>query len=226
MPSWQGRSPPRGPQLEIASELGVAFVNTAGAGKRNRQQGIASYADLVTWSRQVGTLSAFEAESLRRRAAERPEEAGPVFARAARIRSALFRLFVGLMTGEALPAADLDVVNAALQDAMPALRLAPNGEGLGWGWEGDEDAFDRPLWPVLHLAAEVLVGAGGSYDVRQCAHKGCTLFFLDRTPSRQRMYCSKSCDNRAQSLRYYYRHGKEKREKDHNWRVKRPRKTT
>ncbi len=217
---------PRGPQLEIASELGVAFVNTSSARKHGGQQGIASYSDLVTWCRQVGTVSASEAESLRHRAAERPAEAEQIFARAASIRSALFRLFLALSTGAEAPAEDLAQVNVALRDALSSLCLASNGEGLAWAWEGDRGALDRPLWPVLHSAADVVVAAGGSFTMRQCAHKGCTRFFLDRTPSRQRMYCCKTCDGRAQSLRYYYRHGKEKREKDHLWRVKRPRKTT
>ncbi len=226
MPRRKKPPPPRGPQLEIAPELGVALVNTAGARKNNRQQGVASYADFLTWSQQVGTLSAAEAERLGRRAAQRPSEAEWVFTRITTLRSALFRLYLALSTGEELPAEDLDTVSAAIAEAMPALRLARGGDGLHWGWAGDQYALDRPLWPVLYSAGEVLIAAGGELNVRQCAHKGCTLFFLDRTPTRQRMYCSRICDNRAQSLRYYYRHGKKRRERDYIWRVKRPRKKT
>ena len=84
--------PPRGPQLELAGELCVTFVNTAGARADNRRQGVSSFAELVTWSREVGIVSAHEAERLRRRAAERPAEAA--FARAAKILAGMSLAFI------------------------------------------------------------------------------------------------------------------------------------
>ncbi|MEE8523020.1 MAG: hypothetical protein V3T72_03740 [Thermoanaerobaculia bacterium] len=67
--------PPRGPRLDLAGALGVAFVNTAAARQGNRQQGVRTYEELLTWSQQTGVVSTLEGERLRRRAAERPEEA-------------------------------------------------------------------------------------------------------------------------------------------------------
>jgi len=84
--------PPRGPQLELAGALCVAFVNTAGAGPKNRQQGVASYADLVTWGQQAGVLSPLDADRLRRVAGDRPGEAEATFAKAAKLRYDLARV--------------------------------------------------------------------------------------------------------------------------------------
>ena len=49
--------PPRGPQLELAGDLSVAFVNTAGARDKKRQQPVTTYAELLIWSKQAGGAS-------------------------------------------------------------------------------------------------------------------------------------------------------------------------
>jgi len=206
--------PPRGPQLELAGALPVAFVNTAGARKDNRQQGVASYAELIAWGRQVGVLSALEAERLRLRAAARPAEAQEVFGVAAKLRALLFRLFLAVATGKELPEGDLAALSDALDAALPAVRLARGEGGVEWGWAGDPDALDRVLWPVLLSAAELLISLENRPHVKQCAAEGCTLFFVDRTPSGRRRWCEmKTCGNRAKSLRYYHRTGKHERGK-------------
>ena len=221
--------PPRGPQLELAGALCVAFVNTAGAGPKNRQQGVAGYDELVSWGQQAGVLSTLEAERLRRVAGDRPGEAEAAFARAARLRFDLARIFLATAKEESPPRDALDALNAALAEALTGLRLVPGEQGLTWGWGGDENALDRVLWPVLHSAGETLVAAAGRPQVRQCAAKGCALYFVDRSASRQQRWCDmKTCGSRAKALRYYYRTGQSDRdEKKRNlgvWRKRRPRK--
>lgn len=221
--------PPRGPQLKLAGALCVAFVNTAGARPNNRQQGVASYAELLTWGQQAGVLSTLDAERLRRLAAERPEDAETVYAFAARLRLVLARLFNASATGKGLPQKDLDELNVALGEAFLAQRLVAGESGLVWGWAGDEDALGRVLWPVVHSAAETLLAAAGRPHVRQCAREGCTLYFLDTSPSRQRRWCErKTCGHRTSSLDYYYRRGRAERDEmmrdTGEWRTRRPRK--
>ncbi|MCP5113537.1 MAG: hypothetical protein GY953_22105, partial [bacterium] len=109
--------PPRGPQLELArGELCVAFVNTAGARPDNRQQGVSNFAELVTWSRETGSLSAHEAERLRRRAAERPAEAEAAFARVARVRAGLARSFVATQLQQPVDGSELEAFNRAIAE--------------------------------------------------------------------------------------------------------------
>ncbi len=109
--------PPRGPQLDLADELCVALVNTAGARPDNRQQGVESYADFVTWSQAVGTVSAPEAERLRRRAAERPRAAEAAFALVAKSRTALANSFLAAQRQEP---ADECPFPASLSSSAPA----------------------------------------------------------------------------------------------------------
>ncbi len=221
--------PPRGPQLDVAGNPATAFVNTAAARDKNRQQGVTSYAELLTWSLQTGSLQAHDAERLAARAAEDPAAANAAYQHAAEVRSALIRLFIAVQLEKDLPAKDLHVFNQALARALPAARGIPAEQGVTWGWAGDAGALDRMLWPILHAAAELLISTEGRPQIRQCALKECRLFFVDRSPSRQRRWCEmKTCGNRAKSLRHYRKTGKARREDhDHSlglWRTKRPRK--
>ena len=172
------KQPPRGPQLELAGALCVAFVNTAGARDRNRQQRAESYADLLAWGRQANVLSASQAEQLSRRAAERPGEAKAAFTRIAKLRSSLCRIFRAIASEKELPDADLALVNEALAEAMPAVRLVRGEGGVTVGWAGDEDALDRMIWPVLFSVMELLTSLEGRPHVRQCAAPECDLFFV------------------------------------------------
>ncbi len=207
----------RGPQLKLAGALCVAFVNTAGASKKNRQRGVGSYEEMVVWAQQAGVTSALEAERLSRLAAERPADAEAVFGRAMHLRHRLTRLFSATARQRELPADDLAAFNGDLARAFPALRLVPAEKGgLTWGWGGDEDALDRMLWPVVRSAAELLVSMEGRPQVRQCAAPDCTLFFVDRSPSGQKKWCRmKPCGNRVKSLRHYRRFARIDRQKRH-----------
>lgn len=204
---------PRGPQLELAGDLCVAFVNTAGARKKNRQQAIESYLDLIAWGQAVSALSSREAERLGRLAAEQPAQAESVWNQAKELRSALFRLFLAVMKEDELPADDLAPVNDALRRTLANMRLVPGEKGLKPGWLGDEDALDLMLWPVVHAASQLLLSLEGRPYVRQCAAARCRLFFVDRTPKGKRKWCEQICANRTKSLRFYYRQGRADRMK-------------
>ncbi len=205
---------PRGPQLELAGHLAVAFVNTGAARDKNRQLGVTSYAELLTWSQQVDLLSAAEAEELRRAAAARPEDAEAVLERAVDVRDALGHLFVALHLEKELPADALGTLNRALTEDVPAAHLIPGEQGLTWGWAGESQALDRMLRPVFHAAGDLLVSTEGRPEVRQCGASVCHLFFLDRTAAHRRLWCEmKTCGNRVKALRYYRSKGRAIRER-------------
>ena len=222
--------PPRGPQLDLADDLSVAFVNTAAARDKNRQMGVSSYAELLTWSQRVDVLQAHDAERLAGLAAEAPAAAQAAYQHAEQVRRSLIRLFIAVQLEKELPAQDLEVFNQALARALQAARVVPAAQGVTWGFAGDADKLDRMLWPVLFSAAELLISTEGRPQVRQCALAECRLFFVDRSPSGQRRWCDmKTCGNRAKSLRYYRRRGKAEREAYNRgtglWRTRRPRKS-
>jgi predicted RNA-binding Zn ribbon-like protein len=67
------------------------------------------------------------------------------------------------------------------------------------------DGAERAL-ALVAADAVALVAAGALGQVRVCAHERCGLRFLDRSPTRNRQWCSMSrCGNRAKASRHHAR---------------------
>ncbi|MET8655767.1 MULTISPECIES: CGNR zinc finger domain-containing protein [Streptomyces] len=59
---------------------------------------------------------------------------------------------------------------------------------------------------VLALRAEELLGGDGLGRIRRCAGPGCGWFFVDRSRSGSRRWCSsRDCGNRDRARRHYAR---------------------
>ncbi len=204
----------RDPQLKIAGALGVAFVNTAAARPSNRQLGVESYAELLTWGEAAGVTPADVVEPLRQRAGEHPEEADVAFRKAATVRSSLAQIFLAHEHQAPVPASDLEVVNTALAEALAAGQLTPTSKaGLKWGWKHEGKELDCILQPVLRSTMQLLLDLGGRPHIRRCPGRDCALFFVDRSPSAQRKWCAmNTCGRRANSLRFYRRRTRAERQ--------------
>jgi hypothetical protein len=126
------------PPLDLANTLG---------GRHRVEEHLHAYDDLVAFARQGGLVSDELAERLRVEAAARPAEGEAVLDRARVLREALFRLFADGAAG------GLAVLNGELAIAMAQLRV---DEAMSWAW-ADETRLDRPLWPIVRQAAELLV---------------------------------------------------------------------
>ncbi len=202
--------PPRSPQLKLAGEPCVAFLNTAGARPDNRQLGVSNCGELVTWCQRIGTVRAERAERLRRRAAERPAEAATAFTLADELRIALAEGFLAAQRQEPADESRLEAFNRALDQSSLSPRLVTAGSGVTLAWVGDPDALDSLLAPILSSAYQVITAAQGQPHVRLCAAPGCPLFFVDRTGRRK--WCAKRCGHRVKNQRYYRRVLKAERE--------------
>lgn len=184
--------------------LCLDFANTVGnhAGTSPNEH-LRSYADLVSWGRQAGTLTREEAEHLLQQAAQYPQEAHAVLTRAIALREAIYRIFSRSAAGQPPPYDDLDLLNAALSEVLPHLRILWADGHFTWGWAGEQNALDRMLWPVIRDAAELLNSEELS-RVRECADDVCGWLFLDRSKNRSRRWCDmKACGNKAKARRHY-----------------------
>jgi predicted RNA-binding Zn ribbon-like protein len=102
-------------------------------------------------------------------------------------------------------AADLDIFNAALSEAMAHMRIAAVGSGFGWEWMGGADNLERMLWPVAWSAGELLLSDDRKY-LRECGGHDCDWLFLDTSRNHSRRWCDmKTCGNRAKARRHYER---------------------
>ncbi len=166
---------------------------------------LASYADLVAWSRQAGVLAEPEARALLRETNGRPEAAAAVLRRAIRLREAIYAIFGAVVTGRPPQAADLATLNWALAKGLRRLRIVPKREGFAWDAPTDRRRLDRLLWPLARSAADLLT-TDHLAAVRQCGGQRCARLFLDESRNRSRRWCDmKVCGNRAKARRYYER---------------------
>ncbi len=181
--------------------LAATLVNTLSA----RRKSLTSYADLLGWGAQTGSLGADESEGLARVAAERPADAAAAFGRMQELLACLERILGSLANLKMPDDADVEALNAEVARASRRLTRAPGG-GYRWAWgERRGEILDRPLWPVVLSAGEILSSVYYRY-VRRCAGRDCDLLFVDRSPGKQRKYCSRTrgCGNQAKARRYYH----------------------
>lgn len=171
-----------------------------------RREYLTSYDDLVSWSQHADILTEHEAQRLRREATDRPAEAAAVLDRTIALRETLYRIFAAIAQQQNPAVPDIAALNAALDQVLGRLRVAPSGEDFEWQWAQDPHALDVMLWPVVRSAADLLTSAD-LRRVRQCASReGCDWLFVDMSKNRSRRWCSMSvCGSRDKARRYYHR---------------------
>lgn len=129
-------------------------------------------------------------------------------ARAARTLREWLRGMLEARGPAGLDAADgLAPLNALLAQDARVLHLAPSEVG---GAAKTWMSIATPAWPALQRVASAIADLLTDEDpalVRRCEGRGCTLWFLDRTKSHGRRWCSMAaCGNRAKAAAHRARH--------------------
>jgi len=196
-----------------AGHLALDFANTISrreAPDESRDR-LTQYGRLVSWGREAELLTEKEDKRLRAEAAERPRAAIAALRRAVALRETIFQLFVALARGQSAPESALDALNAALPDALAALRLRLDAGGFSWRFVHGETDLAPILSPIVRSAAELLTSADLA-RIRECGSDTCFWLFLDRSKNGTRRWCDmKVCGNRAKARRHYHREKKTSR---------------
>lgn len=181
----------------------LAFANTLGDRLDPQPtEGLEEYADLVAFSEQTGQLPSDTAVQLRNLGQEKPSAARDVLVRARAVRETIYTIFSAVAAGNQPDAAALDALNEELGVAMAQSRVLPGPNGVEWTWASDPLRLDRPLWPVVRSAAELLT-SGEEDRIRECAAHDCGWLFFDESRNRTRRWCSmQTCGNRAKVDRF------------------------
>ena len=190
----------------------LEFVNTLAWRLTDRPvEYLGSYEDLLAWGRQAGLLAPDETEALSGRAATHPEEARGTLSRAVALREAVHRVLSAAIAGEPQDESDLSALNRELSRALSRLRVVPAASDVYvWAWDrGGEDGggppLERPLWPVVRSAAELLTSPKLG-RVKVCGGEGCGWIFLDESRNASRRWCeSRDCGNRERVRQYLAR---------------------
>jgi|SRR5580704_11597498 predicted RNA-binding Zn ribbon-like protein len=184
-------------------ELCLDFANTVDWRRRaDRKDFLLSVIDLIDWDRQMGAITADEADILTRKAKASPEKAAVCFGTALKLREAIYRIFSSISSSAPPAIVDGDEFNNLLSPLMAGTALVA-GKAFTWGWAGDRDSLQRLLWPIAWSAANLLA-SDRAQRVRECADEGCGWLFIDTSKNARRQWCSmKSCGNRAKARRHY-----------------------
>lgn len=203
-----GRPGPAGFLFELSGgRLCLDFANTVDQPPtKEARERLSSYADLLSWSRQAGILSAEEGTRLLRSWRLRPDEAEAALHHARRLRETIFGLFRAI--------ADRRSAARELGSLEPELATAyrdPSLRPYELVWRDDPKALDRMLAPVVRSAVELLASPERN-RVRVCAGEECDWLFLDRSRNRSRRWCDMAvCGNRDKVNRFYHRQSRLRR---------------
>ncbi|MEJ2185507.1 MAG: CGNR zinc finger domain-containing protein [Gemmatimonadota bacterium] len=169
------------------------------------EEKLPDYAALVAWAEARSLVDGTVAARLRARAAASLSEAAVALRRAHEIRGRLYAVLRTTAAGGTPSSSEMAWLNQVLVEAASRRVLAAGGDGVVWTWS-DDDALERPLWPVIWSAGELLTSPERR-RLKQCAADDCGWLFIDASRNRSRRWCDMSeCGNRAKARRFRRRH--------------------
>jgi predicted RNA-binding Zn ribbon-like protein len=197
-----------GPQFDFdAGDLCLDFANTAELhASSHPEEYLTSYIDFLRWAYLGNVVGVEDGNRLLEYAVSHPQEAERALTDVLELREALFHILTARVHGQNVKAGDRDIFNQNLSQALAHSRVEFDGGAARWVWKGAKDRLDRPLWPVVRAAAELLT-TGNSERLGQCQDdRGCGWLFIDTSKNHTRRWCSmESCGNRAKAQRHYGR---------------------
>ena len=186
----------------VGGHMALDLVNTVSwrLDPERRRDYLADAGDLATWLQRVGVGDG-QGQHVLAEATEAAADRALLDVRA--LREELFEVLSPLTSGTSAESLVVTAaLNARLAEAVASSRLA--GSPLRWRVEpaGPDD--------VVHLLALEVLDLLTAHDLgrlRLCAGRGCGWFFLDRSRSNTRRWCSaEDCGNRERARRHYARH--------------------
>ena len=198
----------------VGGDAALNYANTVPwDGNVPYNERLRSYERLLAWAVHAGQIDHAEQAALAAEAARRPEAAAAVLAEAVALRGLIHRVFVALAREREPDHEDLAWLNGVIARTLAHARLVRAGtaettpeEGpYVWSWEPGTQ-LDRPLWPVIRAAAELMTSPRLA-RVHECDGERCGWLFVDTSKGGRRRWCSmEDCGNRAKAKRHYQRH--------------------
>lgn len=195
------------PEFELTGgTLCLDFANTSNDHKAPETGGeeIHSYADLLAFGVQTGDLPIADARKLLNAANHSRAKADAVLRKAHQLREIVYRVFSAAASEHRPSQEDIENLNDFLRGTLAHSRVVTKPRGYVRAWE-DSESLERPLWPIVESAVELLTSAELG-QLRECGAESCSWLFVDRSRNRTRRWCDmKVCGNRAKARRHYER---------------------
>lgn len=189
------------PPLFLGGHPAVDFLNTAFVPEGRPVETIGDGRAFVDWLVGAGLIDEATAARLLRRVGGKAMDSAAAEARKVR-EWARYWLTRWRVAPESNYGEEIAALNELLARGSSYREVVTAEEGLGVVERARIETADAPLALLAsHIAA--LVTQEQPSLVKQCAGSGCTLWFLDRTKSHRRMFCSATvCGNRAKVAAY------------------------
>jgi predicted RNA-binding Zn ribbon-like protein len=168
--------------------------------------GLRTYDDLLSWSRQAGFLSPADSDHLVAVARQVDRDPASTLNTARSLREAIFDVFQNLSNGHEANPTDLATIATLRVEGMTHASLLARPEGFVFAIAPEVESLARPLWLIAESATQVLL-SNDWRRVRLCPGDACGWLFLDGTKNGNRRWCdSADCGNRARGRAYTQRH--------------------
>lgn len=191
----------------VGGHPALDFANTVDL-DRPQPETLTDYRSLVAWCEGSGLCTNAEARRLSATAKTDPGTASRLHRQAIELRDIAGRLCAARVLGRPASSGALEALNGLLSEYAVSLELMPSDLGCVRGHARGESELADPLRRLLWLIAGFLTSPDFA-KVSRCAGEGCGWFFIDRTPTRRRRWCSmQGCGNRAKAHAHYQRHKK------------------
>lgn len=169
------------------------------------EEKLPDYEALVAWAEARSIVDGGVAARLRARAEASPSDAVAALRLAHEVRARLHAVLSTTANGGTPSPSEMAWLNRVLVEAGSRRVLAAGEDGVAWTWTGD-DALERPLWPVVWSAGDLLTSPERE-RLKQCAADDCGWLFVDGSRNRSRRWCDMSdCGNRAKARRFRKKH--------------------
>ena len=193
----------------VGGDLCLDFCNTVG-GKRETipRENLHSYAHFLAWCQQAGLVDSAQRALLLKQSEQDSAGAHEVFARAIKLREALYRILLASSAGTHVENGDLALLNSELVSGLGQLRLGREGNDFVWQWTAHPLSMAMPLGPIAHSAAKLLSSGSLQHHVHQCCGNNCGWLFLDHSKNHSRRWCDmRDCGNLAKVRRHRQKKG-------------------
>jgi predicted RNA-binding Zn ribbon-like protein len=161
---------------------------------------LATYANLVRFAELAGVISPGQARHLRKRSGP---GAALVTRRARELREQFFKALTMQNRRKQVSSNALRDISTVIREAHAARALVrSDGHAIARHDWASPDALVVPLFACA-LAIEDLLTAAEPSRIRKCGASDCDVYFIDKSKSRRRHWCSmKNCGNREKQRRW------------------------
>ena len=182
--------------------LPLDFVNTLDERRGTPRELLTDPARLLDWSEQVELISPDMRDRIESWAKANSDKASAKLNQVTAARETMFALLAAQASRSRPPKDALRALDG-LRRAADEARCLVSGEGIyAWRYTDDRDGFGVIRWPIVHAAADLLVG-GEAGRIKLCEGSTCAWAFLDTSRRGNRRWCDMSvCGNRAKVRRH------------------------